>query len=314
MTFELRDSRVFVTGHRGMIGSALVRRLEREQCETISATHAELDLTSQSRVESWFDANRPDAVIHCAARVGGIQANDCLPADFIYENLAIATHVIHAAWKWRVRKLLFLGAACIYPRAAPQPLREDSLLSGPLEPTNEWFAVAKIAGIKLCQAYRRQHGCDFVTVIPANAYGPGDSFDPERSHVVAALLRRAHEARLQAAPNLNVWGTGQPRRDFIFVDDLADGIVHLLKCYSAEAPVNIGSGNGITIGELARQVCDVAGFRGSLEFDRNRPDGMPVKVLDATRMGALEWAPTTPLDSGLRLTYEWFLKNVAAVI
>jgi GDP-L-fucose synthase len=312
MPFDLRGRRIFVTGHRGMIGSALVRRLAREPCEVLGATRAELDLTRQSHVEEWFDARRPDAVVHCAARVGGIEANDRFPADFIYDNIAIATNVIHAAWKCRVSKLVFLAAACIYPRAARQPLNEHSLLTGPLEPTNEPFAVAKIAGLKLCQAYRRQHGSDFVTVIPANAYGPGDNFNPERSHVIAALLRRAHEARLRGEQKLTVWGTGEPRRDFIYVDDVADGVVHMLRHYSAVDPVNLGSGTGVSIGDLARQICDVAGFRGSLEFDRGRPDGMPVKVLDVTRMRGAGWAPATALRDGLRLTCDWYAKNAAA--
>ncbi len=307
MNLDLRDKRVFVAGHRGMIGAAVLRRLEREQCRILSAAHAELDLARQAQVEAWFDEHRPQIVIHCAARVGGIHANVRFPADFIYDNLAITANVIHAAWKWDVQKLLFLGAACIYPRAAPQPLREECLLTGPFEPTNEWFAVAKIAGIKLCQAYRRQHGCDFMSVVPANAYGPGDNFRPEYAHVIAALVQRAHRARMEGAPSLEVWGTGTPQRDFVYVDDLADAIVHLLTHYSGELPVNIGSGDSVSILELAQHICNVVGFEGRLEFDSTQPDGMPLKILDATRMRDLGWVPATTLDEGLRRTYRWYL-------
>ncbi|OGT79655.1 MAG: GDP-fucose synthetase [Gammaproteobacteria bacterium RIFCSPLOWO2_02_FULL_61_13] len=309
MKFDLRHKRVFVTGHRGMIGSALLRRLQNEECEVLSAPRQVLDLARQEPVEAWFAEHRPDVVIHAAARVGGIHANNQYPAEFIYENLATATHVIHAAWKWRVQKLLFLGAACVYPRDAPQPLSEESLLTAPLEPTNEWFAVAKIAGIKLCQAYRRQHGCDFISVIPANAYGPGDNFRPEYAHVIASLLQRAQQAHVASTPALSVWGTGKPRRDFIYVDDLADAIVFMLQHYSAAAPINIGSGTGISIAELARLICNVVGYRGRLDFDTSRPDGMPLKILDATRMRDLGWVPGTTLDEGLQQTYRWYLDN-----
>ena len=311
MKLELRAKRVFVTGHRGMIGSALLRRLQQEQCEVLSAAHSALDLARQEQVESWFAEHRPDVVIHAAARVGGIHANDQYPADFIYDNLAITTNVIHAAWKWRVQKLLFLGAACIYPRAAPQPLAEASLLTGPLEPTNEWFAVAKIAGIKLCQAYRRQHGCDFICVIPANAYGPGDNFRPEYAHVIASLLQRAHGAHIASDPALSVWGTGSPRRDFIYVEDLADAIVFMLQHYSEAVPMNLGSGSGVSISELARLICGVVGYRGRLDFDLSRPDGMPLKLLDVTRMRELGWVPATTLAEGLRMTWQWYLNRPA---
>ena len=310
--YELRGKRVWVAGHRGMVGSALVRRLAAEECELVTVEREKLDLRRQADTEDWLADARPDAVFLAAARVGGIAANDQRPAEFLYDNLAIAANVIHAAWRTGVRKLLFLGSSCIYPRMAAQPIREDALLTGPLEPTNQWYAVAKIAGLRICEAYRRQHRCDFISAMPTNLYGPGDNFDLASSHVVAALIRKAHEAKVAGEDAVVVWGTGRPRREVLFVDDAADALVFLMRHYSAEATVNVGIGRDHTVADIARRVAAVVGFDGRLAFDHEKPDGTPRKLLDINRMRALGWQPTTALDEGLRRTYDWFLTHRAA--
>ncbi len=309
--FDLAGKRVWVAGHKGMVGSALVRRLATENCEILTAGHGELDLARQADVEAWVAGQRPDAVIMAAARVGGILANDSYPADFLYDNLAIETNVIHAAHKADVAKLLFLGSSCIYPKLAPQPIPESALLTGPLEPTNQWYAIAKIAGIMLCQAYRRQHGRDFISATPTNLYGPGDNFDLTSSHVAPALMAKAHAAKTAGAATLEVWGTGQVRREFLHVDDAADALVHLLKTYSGFDHVNVGTGEDVTIAELAQLICQVVGFAGELRFDTSKPDGTPRKLLDVSKLGALGWSARTSLRDGLASTFEWFCTHVA---
>ena len=309
--YPLANKRVWVAGHRGMVGSALLRRLAGEPCTTITATRDEVDLRRQAAVEEWMAAEKPDAVLLSAATVGGILANDTRPAEFIYDNLAIQTNIMHAAWRTGVEKLLFLGSACIYPKHAPQPMSEDLLLTGPLEPTNEWYAVAKIAGIKMCQAYRRQYGCDFISAQPINLYGPGDNFDLTSSHVIPALMVKAHRAKLAGAPAIEVWGTGTPRREFLHVDDLADALVFLLERYSGELHLNIGTGEELTIRHLAETVARAVGFTGDLVFDPAKPDGTPRKLLDVSRLQSLGWTATTGLEEGLRSTYAWYLDNVA---
>ena len=309
--FDLVGRRIWVAGHRGMVGGALMRRLAREDCALVTADRATLDLRRQADVEAWIAQARPDVVIVAAAKVGGIAANDSYPADFMYDNLAIETNVIHAAHQTGVAKLLLLGSSCVYPKLAAQPITEDALLSGPLEPTNEWYAVAKIAGIKLCQAYRRQHGDDFISAMPTNVYGPGDNFDLETSHVVAALIAKAHTAKLRCDAALEVWGTGTPRREFIYVDDLADALVHVLVHYSDAAPINIGCGEDVSIADFARLVCQVVGFAGALRFDATKPDGTPRKLLDVARLDALGWRAPTPLRDGLARSYAWFRENAA---
>jgi GDP-L-fucose synthase len=310
--YRLAGRRVWVAGHGGMVGAALVRRLAREDCEILTVGRAEVDLRRQSDVEAWLADVKPQAVVMAAATVGGIQANDSRPAEFIYDNLAIETNVVHGAWRCGVEKLLFLGSSCIYPRDAAQPMAEDALLTGPLEATNQWYAVAKIAGLKLCQAYRRQYGCDFITAMPANLYGPGDNFDPASSHVIAALLHKAHEAKTAGAEALAVWGSGRPRREFLYVEDLADALAFLLQNYSGEAHVNVGAGKDIAIGELAALIAEVTGFAGDLVFDPSKPDGTPRKLLDVSRLRALGWAPSTGLRDGLAQTYRWYCENALA--
>jgi GDP-L-fucose synthase len=301
------DAKIFIAGHRGLVGSALVRRLsEMGARHLLLRTHAELDLTDQAAVDDFFASEKPDFVIIAAARVGGIYANDHFPAEFIRDNLAIQTNVIHAAWRQEASKLLFLGSSCIYPRLAAQPLREDSLLTGPLEPTNEWYAIAKIAGVKMCQAYRRQYGFDAICAMPTNLYGPGDNFDPEQSHVVPGLIRRFHEAREKGSATVEIWGSGTPQREFMYVDDLADAAIFLLRNYSGEEIVNIGSGQEVTIANLAHTIADTVGYRGEITFDRSKPDGTPRKRLDVSRMTALGWNSATKLPDGIALTYEWF--------
>lgn len=309
MHFDLTGKRVWVAGHGGMVGSALMRRLKREDCELVTVDRAAIDLRRQADVEAWTADAKPDAVIVAAARVGGIHANDSFPADFLYDNVAMETNIIHAAFTSGVAKLLFLGSSCIYPREAPQPMREDALLTGPLEPTNQWYAIAKIAGIKLCQAYRRQHGCDFISAMPTNLFGPGDNFHPENSHVPAALLRRFHEAKVRGATKAVVWGSGAPKREFLYVDDLADACVFLLKTYSDALHINVGTGQDLPIRDFAEKVKRVVGYDGALEFDTSRPDGTPRKVLDVSRLTAHGWVAPTSLDEGLRLYHEWFLEN-----
>jgi GDP-L-fucose synthase len=309
LLFDPKGKRIFVAGHAGMVGSALVRRLGREGCTMLTAGRDRLDLTRQDATEAWIARSRPDAILLAAARVGGIAANSAFPAAFIVDNLAIALNVIRAAHAAKVGKLVFLGSSCIYPRLAPQPMSEDMLLSGPLEPTNEWYAVAKIAGIKLCQAYRREHGDDFVSVMPSNLYGPGDNYHPEHSHVPAALIRRFHEAKLLRAPQVTVWGSGAPRREFLAVDDLADGCVFVLKHYSAQEMINIGTGEDVTIAEFAACVADVVGYEGEIVFDRTRPDGMPQKLLDVSKLTRLGWQARTPLRDGLAQAYRAFVAD-----
>ncbi len=309
--FELRGKTVFVAGHRGMVGSALVRRLAKEDVELLTVGRSELDLRDQAEVFDWFSKTRPQVVFLAAAKVGGIVANNTLRAEFIYDNLIIATNVIHAAHTSGAEKLMFLGSSCIYPKLAPQPLREDSMLTGPLEPTNEPYAIAKIAGIKMAEAYRSQHGADFINVMPTNLYGPGDNYHPEYSHVVAALIRRFHEAKLSGAGNVVVWGTGTPRREFLYVDDLADACIHLMKIYSSGELINIGSGEDITIAEFARLVAATVGYSGKIGFDPSRPDGTPRKLLDVSRLAKLGWRARTSLEDGMRLAYQAYLAELA---
>jgi GDP-L-fucose synthase len=305
--FDLRDRRVFVAGHRGMVGSAILRRLKSEGASVLVEERERLDLTDRASVDGWLAQAKPDAVFLAAARVGGIHANDSYPADFISDNLAIALNVIQGAHRHGVQKLLFLGSSCIYPRSAPQPMTEDMLLSGPLEPTNQWYAIAKIAGIKMCEAYRRQHGADFVSVMPTNLYGPGDNYHPEDSHVPAALIRRFHEAKIAGLPSVAVWGTGRPRREFLAVDDLADACVFVMKHYSGEEFINVGTGEDVTIAEFAQLVAEVVGYAGALSFDASRPDGTPRKLLDVSKLSALGWRARTPLREGLKLAYADFI-------
>jgi GDP-L-fucose synthase len=312
MTYELNGKKIFVAGHRGLVGSGIVRRLAGEDCEVLTAGREEMDLTDQRQVREWFAANRPDAVILAAAKVGGIYANDTQPADFIYENLMIEANVIEAAHRNDVGKLLFLGSSCIYPKHAEQPMHEDALLTGPLEPTNEWYAIAKIAGIKLAQAYRKQHGRDFISAMPTNLYGPGDNFSLTTSHVLPALIRKAHEAKLSGAASMTMWGTGSPRREFLHVDDLADGCVHLLQHYSGHDHVNLGCGEDISILELNRLVNEVVGFEGEIVHDLSKPDGTPRKLLDTTRLTNLGWRPRIALRDGIAQTYEWFVDQLEA--
>jgi GDP-L-fucose synthase len=307
--FDLAGKRVYVAGHRGMVGSAIVRRLSGALCEVITAGRDAVDLERQVQTEAFLATNKPDAVIVAAGRVGGIHANNTYPAQFISENLAIARNVIEASHRAGVQKLLFLGSSCIYPRLAEQPMREDELLTGPLEPTNQWYAVAKIAGIKLCQAYRRQYGADFISAMPTNVYGPGDNYHPENSHVVAALIRRFHQSKQEEAAEVTVWGSGKPRREFLFVDDLADACVFLLENYSGEQHVNVGSGEEVTIAQFAAVVADVVGYRGKLVFDGSRPDGVPRKLLDSSKLAVMGWRAHTSLRAGLEQTYSAFLSG-----
>ncbi|ANT53451.1 GDP-L-fucose synthase [Mesorhizobium amorphae] len=310
MTFQLRGKRVFVAGHRGMVGSAIVRRLVGEDCEILTAPREQLDLLDQAGVRRWMAECRPDAVVMAAAKVGGILANDRFPVDFLHENLVLQTNVIEAAFRNGVEKLLFLGSSCIYPKLAPQPIPEDALLTGPLEPTNEWYAVAKIAGLKLAQAYRRQYGVDYISAMPANLYGPGDNFDLSTSHVVPALMRKAHEARRTGGKTLEVWGSGTPMREFLHVDDAADALVWLLKNYAGDSHVNVGSGEDISIADLARTIVSVVGAEAAIAFDPTKPDGTPRKLLDVSRLFATGWRPGYSLRSGLEQTYAWFLQHV----
>ena len=309
LLFDLAGKRIYLAGHAGMAGSAIARRLAREKCEIITAKHDALDLADQTQTDRWLAREKPDAVFLAAARVGGISANDSYPAAFIGDNLAIALNVIRAAHASGVKKLLLLGSSCIYPRLATQPITEEQLLTGPLEPTNEWYAVAKIAGIKLCQAYRRQFGADFIAVMPTNLYGPGDNYHPEHSHVPAALIRRFHEAKLSGAPSVAVWGTGAPRREFLSADDLADACVFVMKYYSGDIFLNVGTGEDITIAEFARLVAEVVGYRGEIKFDTARPDGTPRKLLDVSKLAALGWRAQTPLRDGLKAAYADFVRR-----
>jgi len=308
-TFDLRGRRVCIAGHRGMLGSALVRRLAQEDCRLLPLGRETLDLRDQAAVFAWFGEYRPNVVFLAAATVGGIYANDRQPADFLYDNLAIAANVIEAARRSEVQKLVFFGTSCMYPKMAAQPIAENSLLEGPLEPTNEWYGVAKIAGLKLCQAYRRQYGCDFITVVPTNLYGPGDNFDPLQSHVIPALMRKLHNAVKEGDETVEIWGTGKPRREFMHVDDAADAAVFLLRHWSAEEPINVGTGEDIGITELAETIARIVGFQGRFAFDVSKPDGAPRKALDASRLLALGWRAQIGFDQGIRETYDWFRKS-----
>jgi GDP-L-fucose synthase len=307
LLFDLRGKRVFVSGHRGMVGSAIVRRLGREDCEVLTVDRGVADQARQDQIEPWLLANKPDAIFLAAGMVGGIHANSTFPADFITQNLAIALNVIRAAHAAKVKKLMFLGSSCIYPKHAPQPMSEDMLLTGPLEPTNEWYAIAKISGIKLCQAYRAQFGDDFISAMPTNIYGPGDNYHPEDSHVPAALIRRFHEAKVAGQPSVQVWGSGKVRREFLSADDLADGCVHIMKHYSGHDFVNVGTGEDVTIADFAALVAEIVGFKGKLVFDTSRPDGAPQKLLDVGKLTALGWKAKTPLREGLAAAYADFL-------
>lgn len=304
--YSLQGKRVWVAGHRGMVGSAIVRRLAKEDCEVLTAGRDVLDLERQDQVERWLAAEKPDAIFMAAAKVGGILANDTYPADFLYNNLVIETNIVDAAYKNGVEKVLFLGSSCIYPKFAPQPIQEDALLSGPLEPTNEWYAIAKIAGIKLAQAYRKQHGCDFISAMPTNLYGPGDNFNLSTSHVVPALMRKAHEAKLSGAEAITIWGTGTPRREFLHADDCADACVFLMKTYSDFEHVNVGSGSDVTILELANLICEAVGFKGRVITDPSKPDGTPRKLMSADKLRSMGWTPQISLSEGMSSTYEWY--------
>ncbi|HVO13147.1 MAG TPA: GDP-L-fucose synthase [Vicinamibacteria bacterium] len=305
-----RDSRVFVAGHRGLVGSAILRRLEAEGFRSLAtATREQLDLRDQAAVNYWFRANRPEYVFLVAGTVGGILANSTRPAEFIYDNMMIHATVVHASHLFPVKRLLYLGSSCIYPRGCPQPMKEEHLLSGPLEPTNEPYAIAKIAGIKLCQAYRRQYGCDFISAMPTNLYGPNDNFDPDASHVLPALVRKFHDARQAGAAEVVVWGTGQPRREFLHVDDLADACVYLMRHYDSAEHINVGTGEDLTIRELADLVREIVYPQARLVFDRGKPDGTPRKLLDVSRLHALGWSHRIGLREGIASSYQWFLAN-----
>jgi GDP-L-fucose synthase len=310
--YPLKGKRIWVAGHRGMVGAALVRRLAPEGCETLIAERGDADLRRQVDVERWIEAHKPQAVIVAAAKVGGIYANETRPAEFLIDNLLIEANIVDAAHKAGVEKLLFLGSSCIYPKLAPQPITEDALLTGPLEPTNEWYAIAKIAGIKLCQAYRKQYGCDFISGMPTNLYGPGDNYDLLSSHVIPALIRKAHEAKLRGDAQMTIWGTGTPRREFLHVDDCADALVLLLKSYSDAEHVNVGSGEDLTIAELARLVCDAVGFKGEIVCDTSKPDGTPRKLMSGDKLRALGWRPRIGLPEGLSDAYQAYLAQVGA--
>ncbi len=304
--FSLDGKRVWVAGHRGLVGSAIVRRLQSERCELLIATSSELDLRNQAAVEAWMGQHKPQAIILAAAKVGGILANDTYPVDFLYDNLMIEANVLHAAHRTGVEKLLLLGSSCIYPKLAAQPIREDSLLTGPLEPTNEWYALAKIAGVKLCEAYRRQYGCDFISAMPTNLYGFNDNFDLMSSHVLPALMRKMHMAKTEGRNEVEIWGTGTPKREFLHVDDLADALIFLLRHYSEADTINVGSGQEVSIRELAELIADVVGFHGQFAFDASKPDGTPRKLLDTSRLSALGWSAKIGLRDGISQVYNWF--------
>jgi GDP-L-fucose synthase len=310
--YPLSGKRVFVAGHRGMVGSAVARRLGTEGCEVITASRQDVDLKRQSEVEAFMKGAKPDAVVMAAAKVGGILANDSYPADFLYDNLMIEANIINAAHETGVEKFLFLGSSCIYPKFADQPIQESSLLTGALEPTNEWYAIAKIAGIKLAQAFRKQYGNDYISAMPTNLYGPGDNFDLKSSHVLPALIRKVHEAKLSGAKSVEVWGTGNPKREFLHADDCADALVFLLKNYSDFEHVNVGSGEDISILDLTRLVCEVVGFDGDITHDLSKPDGTPRKLMAADKLRSMGWTPRISLKDGIKSTYDWFLNYVEA--
>ncbi|MEO8684197.1 MAG: GDP-L-fucose synthase [Devosia sp.] len=312
MSYDLNDKRIWVAGHRGMVGSAVVRRLASENCEVITAGRDLVDLKRQSEVEAFLHDVRPDAIVMAAAKVGGILANDKYPAEFLYDNLMIEANIVQAAHEADVNRLLFLGSSCIYPKLATQPISEDALLTGPLEPTNEWYAIAKIAGIKLGQAYRKQYGRDYISAMPTNLYGPGDNFDLTSSHVLPALIRKTHEAKLRGDTKVTVWGTGSPLREFLHADDCADALVFLLKTYSDYEHVNVGSGEDISILDLAALVCAIVGFEGEIVRDLTKPDGTPRKLMSADRLGSMGWRPRIGLRQGIAETYKWFLDSEAS--
>lgn len=309
MQFDLNGKRIFVAGHRGMVGSAIVRRLERENCEVLVASRSELDLLDQTATRNWMQRRRPDAVVLAAAKVGGILANDSFPAEFLYENLTIATNVIHAAHEADIPRLLNLGSSCIYPKFAEQPINENALLSGPLEPTNEWYAIAKIAGLKMVEAYRRQYGRDYISAMPTNLYGPGDNYDLRSSHVLPALIRKVHDAKECGSDRIIIWGTGTPRREFLHADDCADACVFLLKNYSGDMHINVGTGKDISIGELAKLICELLGFGGAIDCDLSKPDGTPRKLMSSARLASMGWAPSISLRDGIASAYADYLKE-----
>ena len=311
-TYSLEGKRVYVAGHRGMVGSAILRRLDGERCEILTVGREKVDLRRQGEVEDWLAEVKPHAVFVPAATVGGILANDTRPAEFIYDNLMIEANLIHAAWRVGVEKLLFLGSSCIYPKMAAQPMREEALLTGPLEPTNQWYAVAKIAGIKLCQAYRRQYGCDFISAMPTNLYGRGDNFDLQSSHVLPALIAKMHTAKVEGASSVTMWGTGAPRREFLYVDDCADALVFLMKNYSEEDHINVGSGTDVTIRELTELTRKIVGFNGEIVNDRSKPDGTPRKLMDVSRLAERGWRSSTTLEVGISAVYRWYLDEIRA--
>jgi GDP-L-fucose synthase len=309
MTFDLANKRVYVAGHRGMVGSAVVRRLASEDCEVITAGRDVVDLKRQTEVEAFMRDAKPDAIVMAAAKVGGILANDTYPADFLYDNLIIEANITQSAFENGVQKMLFLGSSCIYPKMAEQPITEDALLTGLLEPTNEWYAIAKIAGVKLAEAYSKQHGVDFISAMPTNLYGPGDNFDLNSSHVLPALIRKAHAAKEQESKEILVWGTGTPRREFLHAEDCADALVFLLKNYSGRQHVNVGSGNDISILNLTKIVCEIVGFKGTITHDLSKPDGTPRKLMSADKLRGMGWVSKIDLEDGIRMTYQWFLEN-----
>lgn len=306
MTFDLQGRRVWVAGHRGMVGAALVRRLQKESVTLLTVDRAALDLRRQDAVETWVAENKPEVVIIAAAKVGGIKANDAYPVDFLYDNLAIQTNILRAAAEQGVARVMVLGSSCVYPKHAEQPIREKTLLTAPLEPTNQWYALAKISAMKLAESYRRQHGRDFISVVPTNLYGPGDNFDLEQGHVISALMRKIHEAKQAGRASVEIWGTGSPKREFVFVEDAADGLVFLLQHYADGAPINLAGGEEISIRELAGMLAEIIGYQGRFEYLTDRPDGMPRKLLDSQRISKMGWAPKTSLREGLATTYRWF--------
>ena len=309
--FQMENTKVWIAGHRGLVGGAIAKRLSRENCSIVTIDRNKLDLRDQIGVKKWLEKEKPSVIIIAAAKVGGILANSTQPADFLYDNLVIETNIIKAAYEIEVKKLLFLGSSCIYPRDAKQPMVEEELLTGPLEKTNESYAIAKIAGLKMCEAFRTQYGCDFISAQPTNLYGEGDKFDPEMGHVIPALMVKAHEGKLNNYPKLNVWGSGTPKREFLYIHDLADALVHLLKNYSGKSHINIGTGEEFSIKQLAEKICDVVGFQGKLVFDTTKPDGSPRKLVNNSRLAKLGWKSKTSLDEGLTKTYKWYLDNIS---
>lgn len=310
-TSVLTNKRIWVVGHRGMVGSAIARRLEQEHCHILTVSRDSLDLRRQEPTEAWIKQEKPDLIFLAAATVGGIWANDTRPAEFIYDNLMIEANVIHTAWKCGVEKLLFLGSSCIYPKLATQPMHEDALLSGALEPTNQWYAIAKIAGVKLCQAYRKQYGCNFISAMPTNLYGPNDNFHPEFSHVIPALLRKIHIAKINNESTTEIWGSGTPRREFLYVEDLADALVFLMQHYSGDEHVNVGTGKDISIAEVAELIANIVGYSGSFSYNTDKPDGTPRKLLNVDKLNQMGWTAKTDISHGLKLAYDWFVSNKA---